>query len=327
MKDFSFFIPADSSLFFKSGKTGDPRLGEVCRCPPKTNPQKGDFIIAGYPDDEGITLNKGRPGARLGPDAIRQYLYKTSFQPSHKKQNLVDLGNLDINCSLAERHQRAKTNVKKALDQKMHWVGLGGGHDYGYPDGAGFLQTNEKSEIKPLILNFDAHLDVRPTDQGLSSGTPFYRLLTEKKLPSFDFYEVGIQRQCNSQKHIEWVRDLGGHIIFLEDLLPPGHTFPALIKAFENFIPQESTHPLIKKRPTFLSVDIDCFSSAYAMGCSQSWPTGFSPNELFPVFDLIYKHLDVQILGLYEVSPPLDQDGRTAKLAAQIIYHFLSHSL
>ena len=61
------------------------------------------------------------------------------------------------------------------------------------------------------------------------------------------------------------------------------------------------------------------------MGCSQSWPTGFTPNELLPLFDLIYKNTDVRVLGLYEVSPPLDQDGRTAKLAAQIIYQFLSH--
>ncbi len=75
-------------------------------------------------------------------------------------------------------------------------------------------------------------------------------------------------------------------------------------------------------RPTFVSVDIDCFSSSYAMGCSQAWPTGFIPNELLPFLNLLYSRLDVQALGIYEVSPPLDQDEQTVKLASQIIHQF-----
>ena len=78
---------------------------------------------------------------------------------------------------------------------------------------------------------------------------------------------------------------------------------------------------IIKPRPTFISVDIDCFSTAFAMGCSQAWPTGFSPQDLFPVLNILYRRLNVQALGIYEVSPPLDQDERTVKLAAQLVHH------
>ncbi len=302
-------------------------MGEVSGCVSKTSPKVGDTLIAGYPDDEGIALNQGRLGASQGPDAIRQCFYKISLpsQLSDKKQNIVDIGNLNIDRTLADRHERVSLSVEKALRGEMRWVGLGGGHDYGYPDGAGFLKANETSEnsgLKPLVINFDAHLDVRSTDQGLSSGTPFYRLLTEKDLPSFDFFEVGIQRECNSQDHIEWVQTQGGRIIFLEEFLLSA--YPAYITFSGIFgFPLKKSDP-VKKRPTFLSVDIDCFSSAYAMGCSQSWPTGFVPNELLPLFQFIYEYLDVQVLGVYEVSPPLDQDGRTAKLAAQIIHQFIN---
>ncbi|MEK7355711.1 MAG: arginase family protein, partial [Bdellovibrionota bacterium] len=63
--------------------------------------------------------------------------------------------------------------------------------------------------------------------------------------------------------------------------------------------------------------------SAVAPGCSQSWATGLMPREFFATFELIVTRLDVRALGLYEVSPPLDQDDRTSKLAAQIAHHYI----
>ena len=324
--NFSHFTPADPRLFFKSQKSGDPRLGEISHCLSKAKPAPNDIIIAGYPDDEGIALNKGRIGASLGPDSIRQYLYKTSpsWSSSENSPKIIDVGNLKKNLPLSDRHGEVKLRIENVLRKRMFWLGLGGGHDYGYPDGAGFLKVfggaDGNTGNKPLVINFDAHLDVRPVDRGLSSGTPFYRLLEDKSLGDFDFFEVGIQKQCNSQNHIRWVEERGGQIIFLEELLNSGQSvFSFLSKAFSK----------VMKRgiPTFLSIDIDCFSSAYAMGCSQSWPTGFIPNELLPLLGLIYKNLDVRVLGIYEVSPPLDQDGRTAKLAGQIVHQFLDFTI
>lgn len=310
-----FFKPVKSDLFFKSQKTGDPRLGEVSRSQASLTAEA--FHIAGYPDDEGIGLNSGRKGAALGPDAIRQRFYKMSASEFQKDSlNIIDLGNLDTSLELKERHEAGKHSVQEVLNKKGRWIGLGGGHDYGYPDGAGFLLANKDSRLKPLILNFDAHLDVRPTDKGLSSGTPFYRLLTEDSLPDFDFYEIGVQRQCNSQSHIEWAQAKDVKILFYEEMMMSG-------TPIHQYILDQLADVLIKKRPTYISVDIDCFSTAFAMGCSQAWPTGFSPNNLFPVLNVLFSTLDVQVLGLYEVSPPLDLDERTVKLAAQILHQFI----
>lgn len=309
------FSPTSSDLFFKSQKTGDPRLGELFK--QQASVQTGAFHIVGYPDDEGIALNSGRIGASLGPNAIRERFYKMSASQFHNKTaKLFDLGNLDTSIDLSERHEAVKQGVCDALKQKAYWVGLGGGHDYGYPDGAGFLLANKESQTKPLIINFDAHLDVRPTDKGLSSGTPFYRLLTEKGLPDFDFFEIGIQRQCNSQSHIHWAQQQKANILFFEDMMMSG-------RPYKDWILDSLAELMVKKRPTYISVDIDCFSTAYAMGCSQAWPTGFSPNDLFPVLNILFSRLDVQVLGIYEVSPPLDLDERTTKLAAQIIHQFI----
>lgn len=317
MLEFPEFQPAEEKLFFRSQKTGDPRFGESVRVIQSQKPQPGDFLIAGYPDDEGIQLNNGRRGASKAPQAIRSRFYKMSKSEffNHNSQ-LIDIGNIDPQLALSDRHEAVKHSVEKALNAGLYWIGLGGGHDYGYPDGAGFLKAQKNSPQKPLVINFDAHLDVRPTDKGLSSGTPFFRLLNDSELPEFDFFQVGIQRQCNSQKHIEWAKDNGAKILFYEDMMMTGDS---LLKTLSQFFAEI----LVKKRPTYISVDIDCFSTAYAMGCSQAWPTGFSPNDLLPFLNLAFNRWDVKALGIYEVSPPLDQDERTVKLASQIIHSYV----
>ncbi|MGE3758570.1 MAG: arginase family protein, partial [Pseudobdellovibrionaceae bacterium] len=69
--------------------------------------------------------------------------------------------------------------------------------------------------------------------------------------------------------------------------------------------------------------DIDVFTSAEAPGCSQSWPTGLSVAEFWPAYQWLLKNYDTPLLSIYEVSPALDVDSRTSKLAACIAYEYL----
>lgn len=307
------FEPCSHELFFRSTKTQDPRLGDLVNTSDNTSLQR--YVIAGYPDDEGIQINGGRVGAKLAPDTIRKYLYKTTPTSLTPAFAISDIGNLKITGTLEQRHQVAKAESLKNLQAGSTWIGLGGGHDYGYSDGAGFLLSCQNEKYKPLVINFDAHLDVRSTDQGLSSGTPFYRLLTDSSLPAFDFVEVGIQRQCNSPHHVEWLLQKTPHVYFFDELSTDGSWWQNL---YSRLAPL-----LIQKRPAYISVDIDGFSNAWAPGCSQSWATGFDPNGFMTLLGLLKKRLDIRSLGIYEVSPPLDIDDRTSKLAALLLHHFI----
>lgn len=306
------FTPCPADLFFKSNKDNDPRLGEL-----KDSPKEGiHYSLAGYPDDEGIQLNGGRLGAKEAPFSVRKYFYKLTASPwSPSSFALTDRGNLITTIPLNERHDVLKKEIAATLTQANHcWLGIGGGHDYAYPDGAGFLLSQKNSKLKPLVINFDAHLDVRPTTKGLSSGTPFYRLLTDTELCDFDFVEIGIQAHCNSEAHYQWLKDKGGKIIDMDELL----TGDFLQTCLDGLKPY-----LIQPRPTYLSIDIDAFASAYAPGCSQSWSTGLIPNHFIPLLKILKQRLDVKMLGIYEVSPPLDVDDHTSKLAAQILHSFI----
>ncbi len=289
-----------------------------------------DYVIFGYPDDEGIKNNGGRLGASLAPDVIRKFFYKMrpSLFYNFKSPALHDFGNLKMDTDLATRHKQAVIDLDGVLDQGKTVISFGGGHDYGYVDGKSFLNfcakktfnpKPKKSKVikadkKPLIINFDAHFDVRNMDQGITSGTPFYRLLEEEV---FEFIEIGIQEQCNTKAHYDYIKSKGGHVLFLNDLLTQGHFD---FKKFTDFIISLN----IKHTTCYLSVDIDAFSNAFAPGCSQSFATGLTPEPFFLMMNYFIENFDIRSLGIYEVSPTLDFDDITSKLAALIAYKFIN---
>lgn len=323
----SQFQKTNPSLFFSKQDLNDKRLGELSlsldysgslcemsKVLSQASLQTKDVFLAGYPDDEGIQLNGGRTGASQAPDTIRKYLYKmTPPYFSDQIQRIVDIGNLNQSPSLEKKHDIAKSFVLNCLQTGHPYIAMGGGHDYAYSDGAGFLESQSQNK-KPLIINFDAHLDVRPLDRGLSSGTAFYRLI-EKFGNNFDLAQIGIQSHCNSADHIRWVKSRGAKVLNLESILLNPQPLVTQIREFLG--------DWLYLRPTYVSIDIDGFSSAFAMGCSQAWATGFEPNTFYPLLLDLCEQLDVQVFGLYEVSPRLDKDDRTSKLAAQLIYHYL----
>lgn len=300
----------------------DPRLKDCLTSEKNTqaiHAQNTDLVLWGYPDDEGIQMNGGRVGARLAPDSIRETLYKTTpgldFQ---RLPRLVDLGNIDVTKPLHERHEKGRTLSRLMCEKNIPFIALGGGHDYGYSDTCGFLDAFTKTstgnlDSKPLVLNFDAHLDVRPADKGHHSGTPFRRALTEFPF-QFEFFEIGLQPQCNARDHWQWALAQGAHLLAYDQ-----------VKGSSLISKTQSELEQFKHRPTFLSVDIDAFCSAEAPGCSASWPTGLEIRHFLDLLEWLQTHLNVRGMGIYEVSPPLDEGTRTSRLAALICFSFLKN--
>lgn len=304
----SLLTPTDPNLFFSKNNPKDIRLGDLAKQDPSAH-----FHILGYPDDEGIKNNGGRVGASLGPDSIRKYLYKMTT--ANTELSICDHGNLNTsNFSLKDRHQKLIEYLESKSLKK--WIGLGGGHDYAYVDGSQFLKM--KHNNKPLIINIDAHLDVRPDTQNINSGTPFYRLKREYG-NNYDMIQIGIQPQCNSQEHLNWCKEHNISILGIEELQT------SELSLSEYFVKQFGSH-IISQRPCFLSIDIDGFSSTLAPGCSQSWPSGLQYNEVDQFIKMLYKRLDVLCLGIYEVSPPLDIDHLTSRLAALLVYNYIAYN-
>lgn len=304
------YISIDSQLFFKSSNDNDPRYGQFFASIGDKSPQKS-LVVVGYGDDEGTRLNGGRLGSKDAPDKIRQFFYKTTPYEtrkslmSQKSQVLFDAGNLKIAGSLADRHEAAKKAAVQFFNSKNKILSLGGSHDYAYADGAAFLTVFGGQKLKPLIINFDAHSDCRPTDRGLTSGTPFYRLLSEFE-GKFDFMEFGLLKLCNSQTYVDWARSKKTKLFFSDENTK---ALAALKKA------------IAKKRPIWVSVDLDVFSSNLSSGTSNNWPIGMTLEQFLPFYNLLLSK-NIAGLGLYETIPALDTSDITVKLAASLAHAF-----
>jgi formiminoglutamase len=307
----------ESLYFSKKDRAQDPRLGDFAQgaeISKLLHTNANDWALLGYPDDDGIALNGGRTGAALAPDIIRKHFYKMT--PTQLPcPAFYDLGNLQPVQEIKDRHAEAKKYVQEVLSLKRTLFTLGGGHDYGYSDASGFMEsvTTNKGE-KPLVINFDAHLDVRSTDKGFHSGTPFFRFLQEYK-SKMDFIEAGIQPQCNSPYHRKWAQDHGA-IILSQHTLERLGIVQALQETIESVSGASTT-----SRPLWISLDMDAFCSKEAPGCSQSFATGLEVSSFLSALRYLKSNFSLRGMGIYEVSPPLDQDERTSKLAALIMHH------
>lgn len=296
--------PTNKNLFFSKNDPEDLRLGDCVSFEKHASP---DLIIWGYPDDEGIKLNGGRPGAAEAPSKIREYFYKmTPHLQALRVPSIKDIGDVSVQQELAARHEAGR-HLGVEHFPNFRVLALGGGHDYGYCESTAFASVFGNEAI---VINFDAHLDVRPTVNGLNSGTPFRRLL-EEFAPSVCFIEAGLQAQCNSKHHLQWAQSMGAHC-FMNDQMGLDWS---LLK--QTLIAQTP------RKKLFISLDIDALNSMEAPGCSQSWTTGLKTDDFLEFMTWAHQNFDLRGLGIYEVSPSLDQDHRTSKLAALIAHRFL----
>lgn len=320
MKNLEFsFKPTSTSLFFSKNDPNDPRLGDLAHAFDAQNELifANDYCIVGYPDDEGIKLNGGRPGSHEAPKLIRQFLYKMTPALHHQRTfRLCDFGDISLEIPLSERHEVARRSAKLFHQHQAKVISLGGGHDYGYSDACGFIDNSANTTHKPVVINFDAHLDVRPNLHGNNSGTPFYRMLTEFH-EQVHFIEIGLQPQCNSQNHYNWAQAHGAHLYDLRWIENKG-----MMSLFNEKIFRE-LHP---ESPLFISFDIDALTASEAGGCSQAWATGLRLSECLRFLSTLYKRTKACGLGIYEVSPPLDRDFQTSKTAALLAHHFIFES-
>ncbi len=315
-------IPSSVDLFFRRNDPKDVRLGEiVSRWDGSKSYDESlknqDVVILGWPDDRGITLNNGRPGAKEAPDAIRKALYKLTpgIDQTFKNLKILDLGNLKTDSELEKDHENAAKVVEKISGKGIVPIILGGGNDFAYADIVGFYRASQ-GQKRLGVINIDAHLDVRDLRQGLTSGTPYFRLLegASPPLQGQDFIEFAIQPHRNTLDYYTYVKQKGVEVIFLENVQARGARkvfFHALSRLTQ-------TCDLVA-----VSLDMDSVKQADAPGVSAPSPNGLSAEDVEEIAHLIGGEPKVKLFSIYEVCPKFDRDNQTSQLAASVVWHFL----
>lgn len=256
--------------------------------------------LIGFSDDTGVRLNGGRPGAAEGPDAFRAALAGYGAAHSVGLHGLpvpvIDLGNVMPGTDLNETHERVTSTVSAAIRHGLLPVGIGGGHDLTWPEVRAVIDTLIRPAGRSLHgIYFDAHLDVREDD---GSGMPFRRLLEYGSIERLWLF--GFDSLSNTPAHFEWFGAHGGELA----------TWPA------DHWPRSQAQ--------FVSICLDVVDMAQAPGVSAAHPAGWPAARLADYAEAAGRSPSVCCFDLMELSPPFDENGRTARLAAHLFLRFLS---
>lgn len=260
----------------------------------RDDPSGCAIALIGIPDDTGVNLNNGRPGASEGPSAIRTALARMGVADPEGWEwaRVFDAGDVEVvPGDLHATHDRVTAVTSHILDLGLFPIALGGGHDLTFP----FVRAVAQ-QFGPMDgVYFDPHLDVREHD---GSGMPFRKLIETGAARSLRIH--GFDPMSNSRDHVRWFQANGGRI---DDLSTPGDPFP--------------------DGEVFVSLDMDVFDSAYAPGVSALNAQGWTPELAARWVAAAGANPRVRCFDIMECSPPHDDQGRTARLAARMLLTFL----
>lgn len=264
------------------------------------------FGIIGFKCDEGVRRNKGRTGAAEGPDHIRQALAKLPWHLS-SQTTLIDTG--DVKCEgvqMERAQEKLGTEISNLLKKGIFPLILGGGHETFYGHYLG-VRHHIGPEAKLGIINIDAHFDMRPYDEGTSSGTMFKQILDIDSNSSY--LVAGIQKQGNTQALFKTAQEYNVNYILEEDI-----TFDQ----FEN-VKNRINNFIEKNDFIILTLCTDVIGSAYAPGVSAPSAFGFEPKIIRALIRHIVSNPKITSFDISEVNPSLDEGGRTVSIAAALL--------
>lgn len=268
-------------------------------------------IFLGFASDAGVRRNLGRPGAKLGPDHLKTQLAKL---PCSMDTEFWDLGNITCEEDELETAQSQFAHLISFCHQQGHQtIALGGGHEIAWAHYQGLAPHYSKLGI----INFDAHFDLRPyqKNQPGTSGTPFSQIAAycKENNQSFNYCCLGIQKMGNTNSLFHRANELNVNYVTAEDIYT--NSLAWHFAFLDDF--------MLNLDHIYLTICLDVFAESCAPGVSAPQPLGLTPWQILPLLKYIIQSGKVVSFDIAELSPPLDQEQKTARLAALIIAELL----
>ncbi len=269
-----------------------------------------DLAVLGIPFDSLVTF---RPGARLGPNAIRQASglcrnYSQQMEVAvFERLRAFDVGDVNVNpFDYEETFRQIEDRVSKLQNQGAAVVSLGGDHSVLLP----ILRATSRKYSQLTLIQFDAHTDTTdasPSGQRFHHGTCVRRAIEEGLVLGNRIFQIGIRGFLESASSRDYETEAGVHILDMQGVHEPSRR--------EAFL-----HTLRKTAgsgPCYLTFDIDGVDPAFAPGTGTPVVGGLTSFEALSVMSS-FKGLRVIGGDVVEIAPPYDHSEITSLLGAAI---------
>lgn len=275
--------------------------------------QDVEIGLFGLPWDGGTTT---RNGSRYGPRQIREMstllrgVNPETGRSPYDLANCADLGDAPFNpVDPMQSLDMIEQFAKSIISQSIAPLAFGGDHLVSLP----MLRAVAQGRVLGLI-HFDAHTDMYDSyygDSKFTHGTPFRRAVEEGLIDPKKIVQIGIRGTIFASDEYEWTLAQGVTHIGMDELRDNG--WRAAV---------EKIREIIGDHPSYLTFDIDAIDPSAAPGTGVPEIGGITPYE---AQKMLRGLVGLNIIGgdFVEVSPPIDQSGNTALVAANLSFEIL----
>lgn len=240
---------------------------------------------------------------------LRPYNMATRVSPFDHLQ-VADVGDIAINTfDLKRSVELIEAGIDAILKHDCIPLTLGGDHTLTLP----VLRAIAKKHGPVGLVHVDAHADINEHMFGekIAHGTPFRRAVEEGLLDCRRVVQIGLRGTGYADDDFEWPRQQGFRVVQAEECWHRSLT-PLM----------SDVRDQVGSGPVYLTYDIDSLDPAYAPGTGTLEIGGLTTIQ---ALEIIRGMAGLSIVGadLVEVSPPYDQAGATALIAANLLYEML----
>jgi formiminoglutamase len=226
---------------------------------------------------------------------------------------ITDFGDIEMHVTdLFESQSRIYSVLKEIQEEHKDAVviTLGGDHSVS----AGAIRAFQETRGKVGIIQFDAHFDLRNTeDGGPSNGTPFRQLIENGIITGDQLIQIGIRDFSNGKLYHDYAKEQGVTVYTMGDV--KRESLLTLVKKSVEQLKQTTEN-------IYISLDMDVLDQAFAPGCPAIGPGGLDSDSLIEAIQWLGENECVKGMDIVEIDPTLDFRNMTTRLAAYLIMQF-----
>jgi arginase family enzyme len=262
-----------------------------------------------FPDLEGIDLAiigvceernaENNEGCSLAPDAVRQFLYKlydTGF-----RVKVADLGNINPGHSTEDTFFALRSTVDHLIRKNIIPIIIGGSQDLTYAQFLGYKDLEQTINISAI----DSVFDLGNPDEDITNTSYLGKIILHQPNYLFNYSNIGYQTYLVDQNSLQMMNRLYFDVYRLGQIRDK----------------IEDAEPIIRQSD-MITFDISAIKHSDAPANPNASPNGFYAEEACQIMRYAGMNDKLSSIGLYEINPKFDQNGKTAHLAAQMIWCF-----
>lgn len=244
--------------------------------------------------------SENNAGCQYAPGAVRHYLYK---QYGHATSlSVADLGDIKAGHSVEDTYFALRTTVDNLVRKNIIPIIIGGSQDLTYAQFLGYSQLEQTINVAAI----DSIFDLGNPEEQISNTSYLGKIILHQPNYLFNYSNIGYQTYLVDPTSLQMMSRL------YFDCYRLGAVRDKI----------EEAEPIIRQAD-MITFDITAVKHSDAPANPNASPNGFYAEEACQMMRYAGMNDKLSSIGLYEINPEYDHSGKTAHLAAQMIWCFM----